>query len=120
MARVAALLVAAGILGAETGGAAAHASVATKPVLQLVQRAPLKVRGLHFKLRERVRLTASTTSGQAVATTRSNRFGRFVALFAGYSPSTCLRLVVTAVGARGDRAKLVVNPPPGIEVPCPA
>jgi hypothetical protein len=118
MVRFSALIAGAVMIAAGLGSAGAHGSAATKPVLQVVQRAPLKIRGLHFKARERVRVTATTTSDHAIVTTRSTRLGRFVALFSKFSPSSCLRLVVTAVGARGDRAKLVVNPPPMV-LPCP-
>jgi hypothetical protein len=120
MARIGGLMLAGIILAVGTGSAIAHGSVATKPVLKLVQRAPLKIQGFHFKARERVRLTASTTGGHAAVTTRSARLGRVTALFSNFSPATCLRLVVTAVGARGDRATLVVNPPPPTPIPCPA
>ena len=118
MVRLGALLLAAVMVAAALATAGAHSSAATKPVLQLVQRAPLKIRGLHFKARERVRVTASTTSGHAIVITRSTRLGRFVAFFSHFSAAACLRLVVTAVGAKGDRAKLVVNPPP-MTIPCP-
>jgi hypothetical protein len=113
------LLLAGLVLAVGVGPATAHSTSAAKPVLQLVQRSPLKIQGSHFKALERVRLTAVWRGGQAVATTRSTRLGRVVATFANSSAPLCRRLSVTAVGARGDRATLVVNPPPTLPVPCP-
>jgi hypothetical protein len=117
MARISALLVATVVLGTEFGAAAARSSVTAKPLLQLIQRAPLKVQGKHFKARERVRLSATTTRGKAVAITRSTRLGRIVATFSNFSARVCDSLVVTAVGAGGDRATLEVSPPPPVEGP---
>jgi hypothetical protein len=120
MARIAAILAAGLILSLALGAADARTTASVKPVLQLIQRTPLKIQGLHFKAGERVRITATTPRARQVLTTRSNRRGRLVALFRQFSAPDCLRLTVTAVGARGDRATLVVNPPPTLPVPCPS
>jgi len=120
MTRISTLLVAGLVLAAGLGPAAARSTTAAKPVLQLIQRAPLKIQGTHFKARERVRLTAVTPQGRAVVTARSTRLGRIVATFGSFSAPLCNRLSVRAVGARGDRATLVVNPPPALPVPCPS
>jgi hypothetical protein len=118
MARLSASLVV--FLTAAVGAAGAQ-TVAAKPVLQLVQRSPLKVQGSHFKARERVRLTATSTSGSAVVTARTTRLGQVVATFSNFSAPICDGLTVTAVGTRGDRATLVVSPPPpALPTPCPA
>jgi hypothetical protein len=107
------------MLSLAIGAADAGTTASAKPVLQLIQRAPLKIQGVHFKPRERVRITATTPRAKQVLTTRSTRRGRLVALFSNFSAPDCLRLAVTAVGARGDRATLVINPPPTLPVPCP-
>jgi hypothetical protein len=114
------LLLAGLVLAVGSGAATAQGTATAKPLLQLVQRTPLKIQGSHFKALERVRLTAVSTAGQAVMTTRSTRLGRVVATFGNYSAPLCRRLAVTAVGARGDRATLVVTPPPTLPAPCPA
>jgi hypothetical protein len=97
--------------------AATSASTSTAPTLSLVQRAPVQVRGLHFKARERVVLTATSGERSATVSARSNRRGRFLADFGSFTPNWCLPLAIKAVGAKGDRAKLVVQPPP-LELPC--
>lgn len=119
MSRIRAVLLTGLVLAVGLGPATAHGTGGAKPVLQLVQRTPLKIQGNHFKPLERVRLTAVSTAGQAVAPTRSTRLGRVAATFGNYSAPLCHRLYVRAVGARGDRASLVVNPPPTLPVPCP-
>jgi hypothetical protein len=120
MARIATLLLAGLVLAAGLGPTPGRSTTTAKPVLQLVQRTPLKIQGDRFKALERVRLTAVSTAGQAVMMARSTRLGRLVATFGNYSAPLCGRLSVTAVGARGDRATLVVNPPPALPVPCPS
>ncbi len=120
MTRISTLLVAGLVLAAGLGPAAARSTTAAKPVLQLIQRAPLKIQGIRFKARERVRLTAVTPGDRAVVTARSTRLGRVVATFGNFSAPLCKRLFVTAVGTRGDRATLEVNPPPALPVPCPS
>jgi hypothetical protein len=120
MTRISALLVAGLALAAGLGPAAARSTTTAKPVLRLVQRTPLKIQGTRFKARERVRLTAVTPGDRAVVTARSTRLGRIVATFGNFAAPLCKRLSITAVGARGDRATLEVNPPPALPVPCPS
>jgi hypothetical protein len=103
-----------------TGGAVAAAPVrsAAKPALQLVQRSPLQVRGVHFKIWERVRVSASNDKGRVVRVARTTRRGTFVVGFGTIADNPCLTISITAVGARGDRARLVVGPRPPIIGPC--
>jgi hypothetical protein len=113
--RVAALLLPIALVAAPAATSAGGAA----PVLALVQRTPLKIRGLHFKPRESVRVTATTAAGRASVVVRTSRGGRLRAAFGDFSPTPCLRLVVKAVGARGDRARLIVDPKPGsMGIPC--
>jgi hypothetical protein len=101
------LLVAAALT---SGFAAAAAGRSTsRPALKLVQRSPLQVHGVRFKLRERVRLTASTDTDRVTRAVRTTRRGTFTTDFG--SIDVCKTVTVKAVGARGDRATLVVEPP---------
>lgn len=90
-----------------------------KATLQLVDRSPLTVRGAHFKLRERVRVTASTDSDTATRVTRTTRRGVFSVDFGTLGKDPCATITIKAAGAKGDRATLVVKPPPPIDSPGP-
>ena len=98
----------------------ALAGPATTPALAIVQKQPLTVTGVHFKRRERVHLTAVAGRTSATASGVTTRFGRLRVTFRGYNGDSCNKLVITATGARGDHARLVLAPPPGTEIPCPA
>ena len=88
------------------------------PALKLVKRDPLQVQGLRFQAKERVRVTATsaTTSKVTRQVVRSTARGTFTAKLGTWD--RCAAVVVRAVGARGDRAKLVLQPPPPIDLPC--
>ena len=90
-----------------------------KATLQLVDRSPLTVRGAHFKLRERVRVAASTDSDTATRVTRTTRRGVFSVDFGTLGKDPCATITIKAAGAKGDRATLVVKPPPPIDSPGP-
>lgn len=113
------LLLAGLALFAASGDVSAATQSSTKPTLQLVDRSPLTVRGAHFKLRERVRLTASTDNGTATRVTRTTRRGVFSVNFGTLGQSPCATITIKAAGAKGDRATLVVKPPPSIDSPGP-
>jgi hypothetical protein len=106
-------------LVAATSATASSATQTARPTLTFVHRAPLVVRGAHFRARELVRLTATSgTASSAATTARATRAGRIVARF-DYTAPLCVRLVVQATGRSGDHAKLVVKPQPGSTgVPC--
>ena len=110
------LLATAALLAA--GAASADGRTAATPSLKLVKRAPLQVQGLGFNVRERVRVTASseTTSSRVRAVVRTPARGTFTARLGRWN--RCEAVTVKAVGAKGDRATLVVRPPPPIDVPC--
>ena len=110
------LLATAALLAA--GAASADGRTAARPSLKLVKRTPLQVQGLNFKVRERVRVTASseTTSSTVRAVVRTTARGTFTARLGRWN--RCKAVTVKAVGAKGDRATLVVRPPPPINVPC--
>ena len=117
MARAPVLLLATAALLA-AGAASADGRTAARPSLKLVKRTPLQVQGLNFKVRERVRVTASseTTSSRVRAVVRTTARGTFTARLGRWN--RCKAVTVKAVGAKGDRATLVVRPPPPINVPC--
>jgi len=117
MTRVLLLLLATAALLA-AGAASADGRMAAKPSLKLVKRTPLQVQGLGFKVRERVRVTASseTTSSRVRAVVRTTDRGTFSVRLGRWN--RCKAVTVKAVGAKGDRATLVVRPPPPIDVPC--
>ena len=95
--------------------AAVHSPAKPKPVLVLRDRAPLTVSGVYFKARERVRVTAATQKHTVVRLTRTTRRGSFVVRLGAPGADSCGRITITAVGARGDRARLVIQPRPPIE-----
>jgi hypothetical protein len=101
--------------------ASATASTATqtaRPTLTLVHRAPLVVRGAHFRATELVRLSAAAGTTHAIAAAKTTRSGAFVARF-HYTPPVCMKLVVQATGQHGDHARLVIKAPGGPGgVPC--
>jgi hypothetical protein len=88
--------------------------------LRLVKRDPLQIRGLRFAAGERVRVTAksvTTTKSTARVVITTGR-GSFSARLGRWS--RCSTILVSAVGARGDRARMMVQPPSPskINVPC--
>ena len=109
------LLAAALIAGLAASG---YGRSTAAPALKLVKRDPLQVQGLRFQPRERVRVTATnvTTSKVTRQVVRTTARGAFTAKLGRWD--RCASLVVRAVGARGDRAKLVLQPPPPIDVAC--
>ena len=117
MSRALGALVAAAAVATATGAASAH-EVSSAPALVLVQRAPLQVRGVRFKPHESVLVRAVTPNDRTHTRARTTRRGRFMASFGHFVPGPCLRLVITAVGAKGDHATLIVDPPRQVEIPC--
>lgn len=77
------------------GGAPAKAA---KPSLRVVSKAPLTVRGEHFRAGEQVRLSA----GKAGARTKANGNGYFVATIPSADPCSTVR--VLAQGSEGSYA----------------
>ena len=117
MARACAFLIAAIALVA-AAAASADGRTSAAPALKLVKRDPLQVQGLRFQAKERVRVTATSvisakTTRQLVRTTTRGTFSAKLGTW-----DRCAAVVVRAVGARGDRAKLVIQAPPPIDIPC--
>ena len=97
---------------------AAPAAAVPKPTLTLVAPQPATVRGAHFARLERVHVGFSAGGPSATRTVRTTASGTFVAVApADFAYSPCgAPLLVSAVGARGDRATLKV---PQRECPSP-
>lgn len=73
--------------------------------VRLTGLSPLAVRGTGFHARERVVVTVRAGTQTLVVRTTSSATGAFTARFARTLPGRmCDGLVVTAVGARGDKA----------------
>jgi hypothetical protein len=117
MTRACACLLAAAALVA---GAAASAEgrIAAGPSLKLMKRDPLQVQGLRFKVGERVRVTATSAAIPKSITrvVRTSARGTFSATLGHWN--RCAAVVVKASGAQGDRARLIIQPPPPIDAPC--
>jgi hypothetical protein len=87
----------------------AAAAQPRRATLKLETLAPLVVGGRAFGPRERVGLTASGPSVQRMVSVVARRNGSFTARF-GLRLGPCAPFTVRAVGARGSRAILQVEP----------
>jgi hypothetical protein len=115
MYRALVLLLAAAALTTGIAAPAAGRSAA-KPTLTVLDRTPLQVHGVHFKLRERVRVTATSDTSTAVRVLRTSPRGSFMVNLGRWD--YCNPVTVEAVGARGDRATLIVASRPPVDGPC--
>jgi len=87
----------------------AAAAPPRRATLELAALAPLVVKGRGFGNVERVALVASAPSAQRKLSVVSSRNGSFTARF-GLRLGKCATLTVRAVGVRGSRAILQVEP----------
>ena len=104
------------LLAALTASTSAGAEATARASLKLTDRAPLTVRGAHFRRYERVTVTARVGVVRRVVV-RASATGAFVARFQGVRLDRCDTVVVSAVGATGSRATLktaapLLCPPP--------
>jgi hypothetical protein len=86
------------------GGAPAKPA---RPSLRIVQSAPTKVRGEHFRVSEKVLVTA----GKRVVRTKANGSGYFIVTIPG--SSRCQSARVLARGSAGSYAIVKLLPSPG-------
>jgi hypothetical protein len=91
--------------GALAAGAAATGG--SEPKLTIVRAAPLTVRGTGFAASERVRLTIRATTRTVVRSVRAGTGGAFTLRVPCVRIWRCGDAPITAVGTRGDRARLV-------------
>jgi hypothetical protein len=98
----------AAVLAAAVVGSAAATSAKAKPHLSVSVVPSATARGWHFASLERVRVTFSAGGDSATRNVRTTSRGTFVAPApADFAYSPCgAPLLVSAVGARGDRAVL--------------
>jgi hypothetical protein len=82
-----------------------------KPVLRLVDRAPLTVEGVRFRALERVVITADVSDDRYRRVTRATRAGAFTVRFASAAVDRCSGLLVLAIGGGGSRAELKLPAP---------
>jgi hypothetical protein len=102
-----------------TGAAASPATrSAAKPALKLIRNSPLQVQGVRFKIRQRVRVTASNGNDTLVRFARTTRRGTFLVDFGAFATDGCSPISLKAVGTRGDRATLVLQSGPPVDAPC--
>jgi len=87
----------------------AAAAQPRRATLKLATLAPLVVHGRDFGKAERVALTASAPSAQRMLSVVARRNGSFTARF-NLRLGRCTPLTVRAVGVRGNRAILQVEP----------
>jgi hypothetical protein len=87
----------------------AGAASPRRATLELASLAPLVVKGSGFGSVERVALTASAPSAQRMMSLLAHRNGSFTARF-GLTLGECATVTVRAVGVRGSRAILQVEP----------
>jgi hypothetical protein len=94
-------------------------ATAPRPSVTFASLTPgVKVRGAHFRPRERVKVTLRVTSLTRVRSARASAAGRFVVDFGALARSRRCGgpLTIVAVGAGGERAFRALPP---IECPAP-
>jgi hypothetical protein len=96
-------------MGAAIVVAGGASSGTATPSLRLLDSSPLTVKGVAFKPRERVRVTANLESGSLQAIVRATRRGTFLVTFEEISVRC--GFTVRAVGAAGSRATLKLPQP---------
>ena len=116
MRKLATLITLAALLVLTALGATAASSPAAgsgNASLRLLDRDPLTVRGLGFKSRERVRVSAYVP-GLTRTTIRATATGTFRAVFSAITLDRCsqVRVVATGTAAQGSQAVLKILPQP--------
>lgn len=97
---LAAAVTATGCASAEGGGGS---TTTRRAEITVAAIRPLVVRGMGFKSRERVTVTARATGWDRKQVVASSR-GGFTVRFESLDPSACAGLSISAVGNRGSRA----------------
>ena len=98
------------VIVALAAGATGSSQAATpQPKLRVFADTPIRVTGVGFHARERLKVTFSA-DGVWRKTLRTTRTGRFAALFPAATLDRCVGYSVIARGATGARATLKVMP----------
>jgi hypothetical protein len=87
----------------------AHAG--QRATLRFAGTHPLAVTGHEFARAENVRVTVHRGATSTTLRTRANGHGAFRVTFAGVTVASCDPLDIEAVGAHGDRARLLRRAP---------
>jgi hypothetical protein len=93
------------LLGVSLPATVASGSFADRPVLRLVDRAPVVVRGSGFDAGEQVSVALSAGT-RSVRRAQATDTGAFLVRF-GVSLGRCARYSVQAFGSTGSRARIV-------------
>lgn len=100
--RLVAVLLGISVLVAFAATAAGGSSA--RPQLAVFDTKPFAVRGLNFRVGERVRVVLRSEGNVYTRNPTASSTGRFVARFASVSFDDCSPYVVSALGAKGSRA----------------
>jgi hypothetical protein len=92
------------------GSAGATHTNGARPLLRLTGSQPVKLSGLRFQPRERVRVAVVAGKARRSRVVRATRAGRFVATFSDLSADRCRGLFARADGGRGSRATFKLVP----------
>ena len=99
------------LLGVSIAPLARATPDSTGLALQVLDKAPLVLRGTGFVPAERVRVTVVTAHAQLVRRTRASGVGRFVVRFDTVVDACYGARKATAVGRRGSKVSLVLERP---------
>jgi hypothetical protein len=108
MSKLLVLLAAAAL--AIAGSAGATHTKGSRPLLRLADSQPVKLSGLRFQPRERVRVSVVARTVRRSRLVRATRTGYFVATFSDLSADRCNGLFASAVGGGGSRATFKLVP----------
>jgi multidrug efflux pump subunit AcrA (membrane-fusion protein) len=108
---IASAAVVAAALALVLSGVGTGAGSSQHPSLRFAQTVPLRIAGSHFRVRERVRVTATVSATRSTRRVRASAKGSFVAIFAT-GAGRCSEVRVIAVGSGGSRATLKRLPSP--------
>ena len=93
-----------GVAAIAVASAGLGARASTRPTLQLVDGAPLTIRGVHFRAQESVQLMVGA-EGRRVMRTKTGSGGSFLTRVP-LRYNRCSGLIVFARGSKGSSAKL--------------
>jgi hypothetical protein len=99
------------LLGVSIAPLAQAAPDSTGPALQVLDKAPLVLRGTGFVPTERVRVTVVTAHAQLARRAQASGVGRFVVRFDTVVDACYGARAATAVGRRGSKVSLVLERP---------
>jgi hypothetical protein len=98
------------ICGLAAFTAPAAATSTASPRLAALDLAPLTVRGLNFRTRERVRVVLRVQGEVYTRRLTATMRGRFVVRYLSVTADQCTPYIVSALGSKGSRAALKAVP----------